>query len=77
MGYIVLMVVLGLVAFVLVLGRRVLPREMVLAAAGVVVIMGVITLASAVHQVPAGHIGVTYEFGAIVGQTGDGLQFVS
>jgi regulator of protease activity HflC (stomatin/prohibitin superfamily) len=28
------------------------------------------------YQVPAGHVGIIYRFGAIVGQTGEGLQFV-
>lgn len=36
-----------------------------------------LTFISAFHQVPAGHVGVVYEFGAIVGQTGDGPQWVA
>jgi len=36
----------------------------------------VATLLTSVHQVPAGHTGVVYEFGAIVGQTEEGLQII-
>jgi prohibitin 2 len=32
---------------------------------------------SAVYQVPAGHLGIIYRFGAIDGQTGEGLQIVA
>lgn len=38
---------------------------------------GLHTLTVAVYQVPAGHVGVVYSFGAIVNQTSDGLQFVA
>ena len=31
---------------------------------------------NATYQVPAGHVGIIYRFGAIVGQTGEGLQIV-
>ena len=36
-----------------------------------------VTLAISFHQVPAGHVGVVYEFGGIVDQTGDGPQWVA
>lgn len=36
----------------------------------------VATLFATVHQVDEGHVGLVYEFGAIVDQTGDGLQVV-
>ncbi len=36
-----------------------------------------ITFITAFHQVPAGHVGVVYEFGAIVGQTEDGPQWIA
>jgi regulator of protease activity HflC (stomatin/prohibitin superfamily) len=49
-------------------------------ARGVAVFLGVVilvwTVFSAFNQVPAGHVGVVYEFGAIVGQTDDGLQVI-
>ena len=38
---------------------------------------GIVTLAMSFHQVPAGHVGVVYEFGGIVTQTGDGPQWVA
>jgi len=34
------------------------------------------TISASVHQVNAGHVGVVYEFGSIVGQTDEGLQIV-
>ncbi len=37
----------------------------------------IVTLAISFHQVPAGHVGVVFEFGGIVGQTGDGAQWVA
>lgn len=37
----------------------------------------IVTLAMSFHQVPAGHVGVVYEFGGIVTQTGDGPQWVA
>lgn len=50
------------------------------AARGVAVALGVVivvwTVFAAFHQVPAGHVGVVYEFGAIVDQTDDGLQVI-
>lgn len=38
--------------------------------------VGLHTLVSSVNQVPAGHAGVIREFGAIVAQTEDGIQFI-
>lgn len=35
-----------------------------------------LTLVMSVHQIPTGHVGVVSEFRSIVGQTGEGLQFV-
>lgn len=35
------------------------------------------TIFNAVYQVPAGHVGLIYAFGDIVGQTGQGLQVVA
>ena len=34
------------------------------------------TISFSLYQIPAGHIGVVYEFGAIKGQITEGLQFV-
>jgi regulator of protease activity HflC (stomatin/prohibitin superfamily) len=44
--------------------------------AAALLIWVVVTISASFHQVPAGHVGVVYEFGSIVGQTGDGLQIV-
>ncbi len=38
---------------------------------------GLHTILGSVNQIPAGHVGVVYEFGAITGQVGEGLQFVA
>ncbi len=35
------------------------------------------TAISSVRQVQAGHVGVVYQFGSIVGQRGEGLQFIA
>ena len=32
---------------------------------------------SSCHQVPAGHVGIVYEFGGIIGQRSEGLQWVA
>jgi len=37
----------------------------------------IVTVVSMFHQVPAGHSGVVYEFGGIVGETDDGLQVIA
>jgi prohibitin 2 len=41
------------------------------------IIWVIATFAMSFKQVPAGHVGVVYEFGGIVGQTGDGPQWVA
>ena len=41
------------------------------------ILWAIVTFAISFHQVPAGHVGVVYEFGGIVGQTGDGPQWVA
>jgi regulator of protease activity HflC (stomatin/prohibitin superfamily) len=43
----------------------------------ILALMAVISFYASVYQVPAGHVGVIYEFGAIRGQVGEGLQFVA
>jgi len=43
----------------------------------ILALMVFVTFFASVHQVPAGHIGVVYEFGGIKGQIGEGLQFVA
>lgn len=35
-----------------------------------------VTIMNMPYQVPAGHVGIVYSFGAIVGQRGEGLQWV-
>jgi regulator of protease activity HflC (stomatin/prohibitin superfamily) len=35
------------------------------------------TLFNSVYQVPAGHVGLVYAFGDIIGQEGEGLKFVA
>ena len=36
----------------------------------------VVTMIVSLHQIPAGHIGIVYEFGSIKGQLGEGLKVV-
>ena len=91
MPYIIWMVVLTVVAALLFTARRRVPeitayrQPTLLYLAGllkpgallVVALMAFITFYASVHQVPAGHIGVVYEFGGIKGQIAEGLQFVA
>ena len=49
----------------------------VLATIVFVIWVGAHTALSALKQIEAGHVGVVYEFGEIVGLKGDGLQFIS
>lgn len=81
MGYIVLMVLLGLVVAALLFSKRILPVEVARYSNTVSMVVGalmaLITLVASVNQVPAGHVGIVYKFGAIEGQIDEGLQFVS
>ena len=91
MLYIISMVVLTVIAALLLTARRNVPEisadrrfqvhylASLLKPAGVLIlaVMVFITFFASVHQVPAGHIGVVYEFGGIKGQIGEGLQFVA
>lgn len=91
MLYIIWMVVLTVVAALLFTARRNLPEisayreSRVLYLAGllkpggvlILAVMVFITFFASVNQVPAGHIGVVYEFGGIKGQISEGLQFVA
>jgi hypothetical protein len=35
------------------------------------------TVSMSVHAIPAGHVGVVYQFGAILGQIPEGLQWTA
>lgn len=48
-----------------------------IAAGFFVLVAGLILLSNSCHQVENGHVGLVYEFGAIKGQTGDGLVFTA
>lgn len=43
---------------------------------GGLVLLLVVTVFASYHQVPAGHVGLVYQFGEIVGETQDGAQFI-
>jgi regulator of protease activity HflC (stomatin/prohibitin superfamily) len=91
MPYVIWMVVLTVIAALLFAARRNLPEIrdyrqsrmlylVSLSRPGAYVVLGLMafsTVFASVHQVPAGHIGVVYEFGGIKGQIGEGLQFVA
>jgi prohibitin 2 len=55
-----------------------IPKQLSKLAVIVIIIACSVLLASynAVYQVPAGHVGIVFRFGAIVNQTGEGLQIV-
>ncbi|MBI4523891.1 MAG: prohibitin family protein [Deltaproteobacteria bacterium] len=91
MLYVIWMAILAVIAVLFFLAGRVLPQvedhrqprarifPALLKPAGflVLVVMIFSTFFASVYQVPAGHLGVIYEFGAIRGQVGEGLQFVA
>jgi regulator of protease activity HflC (stomatin/prohibitin superfamily) len=91
MRYVIWMVVLTVIAVLLFAAKRNLPEirdyrqskllylSSFLKPAGglILALMALSTFFASVHQVPAGHIGVVYEFGGIKGQIGEGLQFVA
>ncbi|PYN39888.1 MAG: hypothetical protein DME00_35770 [Candidatus Rokuibacteriota bacterium] len=91
MRYVIWMVVLTVIAVLLFAAKRNLPeirdyRQSKLLYLGsflkpagglILALMALSTFFASVHQVPAGHIGVVYEFGGIKGQIGEGLQFVA
>lgn len=58
-------------------GRQAGSRIVKAAPVVLVLWFGLHTILGSVNQIPAGHVGVVYEFGAIVDQVGEGLQFVA
>jgi regulator of protease activity HflC (stomatin/prohibitin superfamily) len=91
MSYVIWMVILAVIAALLFTAQRTFPEtrdyrgSKILLLASllkpggflILALMVFITFFASVHQVPAGHIGVVYEFGGIKGQIGEGLQFVA
>jgi regulator of protease activity HflC (stomatin/prohibitin superfamily) len=91
MSYVIWMVILAVIAALLFTAQRTFPETRdyrgsnilllasLLKPGGflILALMVFITFFASVHQVPAGHIGVVYEFGGIKGQIGEGLQFVA
>jgi regulator of protease activity HflC (stomatin/prohibitin superfamily) len=91
MRYVIWMVILSVVAVLLFTAKRNLSdirdyrQSTILYLASflkpggylILALMALSTFFASVHQVPAGHIGVVYEFGGIKGQIGEGLQFVA
>jgi regulator of protease activity HflC (stomatin/prohibitin superfamily) len=91
MRYVIWMVILTVIAALLFAAKRNLPEirdyrpSRVLYLTGflrpgayvILALMAFSTFFASVHQVPAGHTGVVYEFGGIKGQVGEGLQFVA
>lgn len=80
-------VVCGTVVFLARLARRAAadgtPERMratiIMAAAGILFVLwiGLHTLSASLKTVEAGHVVVVYQFGEIVGQKGEGLQFIA
>ncbi|MBI2038919.1 MAG: prohibitin family protein [Candidatus Niyogibacteria bacterium] len=78
MGYLisVLFVMVGGVLYATTAGTRApFPRSIALWVAAVTALLW--TGWNSAYQVPAGHVGIVYSFGAIVNQTSDGLQWVA
>ncbi len=74
MGYLLIMaaILIGLST----IGYFVPPYYRRLALVGGIVALPAWTVLNMVYQVPAGYSGLVYEFGGIVGQKGEGLQWV-
>lgn len=70
---VLLLVILGIAAYFGGLPRRISSWSPMASAVTILAVTGI----SSAYQVPAGHVGIVYSFGAIVGQTGDGLQWVA
>ena len=91
MSYVIWMAILAVIAALLFTAQRTFPEtrdyrgSKILLLASllkpggflILALMVFVTFFASVHQVPAGHIGVVYEFGGIKGQIGEGLQFVA
>jgi len=91
MSYVIWMAILTVIAALLFTAQRTFPEtrdyrgSKILLLASllkpggflILALMVFVTFFASVHQVPAGHIGVVYEFGGIKGQIGEGLQFVA
>lgn len=74
MFYLLVSLVFVIAAIVLLIIPKALTKAMGGAAAAVLILW---TVFNSVYQVPAGHVGLIYAFGDIVGQTGQGLQTVA
>lgn len=59
-------------------GARSVGRILSWMAVGILVVWsGFGTAFASIHQIPAGHVGVVYEFGAIKGQIGEGFNLLA
>jgi len=71
------------ILFIVLIGAMLAPKDVMDGAArgittfAVFAVIGIWSLFNSVYQVPAGHVGLVYAFGDIVGQTSEGLQFVA
>ena len=71
-----LMVLVAVLCFIVAWRMPSLRAWLYMGSIGVVLVWLVITTALCVHQIGAGHVGVVYQFGDIVGQRSAGLQLV-
>lgn len=77
MGYVIVMVLIGVtIALAMAAASALKFSRLLVAAAGAAVAI-IATIASSASSVPAGHVGLVRGFGAIVGQRGEGLQWVA
>lgn len=78
MGYLLLVLFIAALGFVAYFwSRKSYPQHTWIAEAGTAVLLIAVSIWSMFHQVPAGHVGLVYTFGAITGQRGEGLQWVA
>ncbi|QQG46633.1 MAG: prohibitin family protein [Candidatus Niyogibacteria bacterium] len=81
MGWIVVIVLLGLVFVAFAFAQKFFPEDLRilprLVRYVVFALAGIITFVSSFYQIPAGEVGVISEFGAITGQISEGPKFVA
>lgn len=71
------------ILFIVLIGAFLAPKDIMDGAArgmtafALLAIIVVWTLFNSIYQVPAGHVGLVYAFGDIIGQEGEGLKFVA
>lgn len=81
MGYIISIIIVIVIASLAYYGLKIFALDLFQKFRANIVIVGasvilVISILNTPNQVPAGYVGIVYSFESIIGQVGEGLQFV-